>query len=149
MAGWVSSITNSNVIGWNDGNNPLPFVLAGDVADAIVKALDMRKKYPGKTYNLVGDVRPTAREFVGMLIHATGRPIAFHPQWVDWLYAAELFKWGIKRATGKSPDLPSRRDLLSRGPARTVRLQRRRSADLDWHPCRRPRDLYRPRRRYP
>jgi predicted dehydrogenase/nucleoside-diphosphate-sugar epimerase len=121
-----------HVIGWNDGNNPLPFVLAGDVADAIVKALDM-PEIPGKTYNLVGDVRPTAREFVGMLIHATGRPIAFHPQWVDWLYAAELFKWGIKRATGKSPDLPSRRDLLSRGlRARFDCSDAQR--DLDWHP---------------
>jgi hypothetical protein len=26
-----------------------------------------------------------------------------------------LFKWGIKRATGKTPDMPSRRDLVSRG----------------------------------
>jgi len=66
---------------------------------------------------MVGDVRPTAREFVGMLVNATGRPIAYHPQSVDWLYAAELFKWGIKRATGKSVDVPSRRDLVSRGLA--------------------------------
>jgi predicted dehydrogenase/nucleoside-diphosphate-sugar epimerase len=121
-----------HVIGWNGGTNPLPFVLAEDVADAIVKALDT-PTIPGKTYNLVGDVRPTAREFVGMLINATGRPIAYHPQSVDWLYAAELFKWGIKRATGKTPDMPSRRDLVSRG----LRAQFDCSdakRDLDWHP---------------
>jgi predicted dehydrogenase/nucleoside-diphosphate-sugar epimerase len=121
-----------HVIGWNGGSNPLPFVLAGDVADAIVKTLDA-ETIPGRTYNLVGDVRPTAREFIGMLINATGRPIAYHPQSVDWLYAAELFKWGIKRATGKSPDLPSRRDLVSRG----LRAQFDCSdakRDLDWHP---------------
>ena len=121
-----------HVIGWNAGTNPLPFVLAGDVADAIIKTLDTAE-IPGKTYNLVGDVRPTAREFVGMLINATGRPIAYHPQSVDWLYAAELFKWGIKRATGKSPDLPSRRDLLSRG----LRAQfdcGDAKRDLGWHP---------------
>jgi len=63
----------------------------------------------------VGDVRPTAREFVKLLATATGRPIAYHPQSVDWLYAAELFKWVIKRATGKSVDKPARRDLVSRG----------------------------------
>jgi predicted dehydrogenase/nucleoside-diphosphate-sugar epimerase len=103
-----------HVIGWNAGLNPLPFVLAQDVADAIIGALDSPAAL-GKAYNLVGDVRPTAREFVGMLVNATGRPIAYHPQSVDWLYAAELFKWGIKRATGKTPDMPSRRDLVSRG----------------------------------
>ncbi len=103
-----------HVIGWNAGTNPLPFVLADDVADAIVLALDSAAAL-GHAYNLVGDVRPSAREFVDMLVRATGRPIAFHPQSVDWLYAAELFKYGIKRATGKSPDVPSRRDLVSRG----------------------------------
>jgi nucleoside-diphosphate-sugar epimerase len=106
--------------------------LAGDVADAIVKALDM-PEIPGKTYNLVGDVRPTAREFVGMLANATGRPIAFHPQSVDWLYAAELFKYGIKRATGKTPDIPSRRDLVSRGLLAKFDCADAKR-DLDWRP---------------
>ena len=121
-----------HVIGWNGGMNPLPFVLAEDVADAIVKAVDA-PDLPGRTYNLVGDVRPTAREFVGMLVAATGRPIAFHPQSVNWLYAAELFKWGIKRATGKSVDVPSRRDLVSRGLAAQFDCDDAKR-DLDWHP---------------
>lgn len=121
-----------HVIGWNGGSNPLPFVLAEDVADAIIKTLD-RPEMPGRTYNLVGDVRPTAREFVGMLINATGRPIAYHPQSVDWLYAAELFKWGIKRVTGKTPDLPSRRDLVSRGLRAQFDCSDAKH-DLDWHP---------------
>jgi len=103
-----------HVIGWNGGLNKLPFVLVEDVADAILRALDAPAA-EGKSYNLVGDVRPNAREFVSWLRAATGRPLTFHPQSVDWLYTAELFKWGIKRGTGKSVDLPSRRDLLSRG----------------------------------
>jgi predicted dehydrogenase/nucleoside-diphosphate-sugar epimerase len=121
-----------HVIGWNSGTNQLPFVLAEDVADAIVKAVDVAE-LPGRTYNLVGDVRPTAREFVGMLANATGRPIAYHPQSVDWLYAAELFKWGIKRATGKSVDVPSRRDLVSRGLNAQFDCSDAKR-DLDWHP---------------
>jgi predicted dehydrogenase/nucleoside-diphosphate-sugar epimerase len=103
-----------HVIGWNEGTNALPFVLVEDVADAIILALDA-PNVEGKAYNLVGDVRPTAREFVGLIAQATRRPIAFHPQYVQWLHAAELFKWGIKRATGKSVDPPSKRDLISRG----------------------------------
>jgi predicted dehydrogenase/nucleoside-diphosphate-sugar epimerase len=121
-----------HVIGWNGGMNPLPFVLAEDVADAIVKAVDLAE-IPGRTYNLVGNVRPTAREFVGMLVNSTGRPIAYHPQSVDWLYAAELFKWGIKRATGKTVDIPSRRDLVSRGLAAQFDCSDA-MRDLDWHP---------------
>jgi len=121
-----------HVIGWNGGANPLPFVLADDVADAIIKAVDT-PEIPGRSYNLVGDVRPTAREFIGMLVNATGRPIAYHPQSVDWLYAAELFKWGIKRATGKSVDIPSRRDLVSRGLAAQFDCDDAKR-DLDWHP---------------
>ncbi len=121
-----------HVIGWNGGTNPLPFVLADDVADAIIKTLDA-PSLPARTYNLVGDVRPTAREFVQLLVDATGRPIAYHPQSVDWLYAAELFKWGIKRATGKSVDVPSRRDLVSRGLAAQFDCSDVKR-DLGWHP---------------
>ena len=121
-----------HVIGWNGGTNPLPFVLVDDVADAIVKALDAAE-LPARTYNLVGDVRPTAREFVGMLMNATGRPIAYHPQSVDWLYASELFKWGVKRATGKAADMPSRRDLLSRGLTAQFDCSDAKR-DLGWHP---------------
>lgn len=103
-----------HVIGWNAGTNPLPFVLADDVAGAIILALDCLVAR-GKAYNLVGDVRLTAREYMALLAKATGRPLAFHPQWVDWLQAAELFKWWIKRMTGRSVDRPEKRDLLSRG----------------------------------
>jgi predicted dehydrogenase/nucleoside-diphosphate-sugar epimerase len=121
-----------HVIGWNGGTNPLPFVLADDVADAIVLALDA-SGISGKTYNLVGGVRPSAREFVRLLADATGRPIAYHPQSVDWLYAAEYFKWGIKRATGRSVDGPSRRDLVSRGLLANFDCGDVKT-DLGWHP---------------
>jgi nucleoside-diphosphate-sugar epimerase len=130
--GLVFFNNEQHVIGWNGGTNPLPFVLADDVADAIIKTLDA-PSLPARTYNLVGDVRPTAREFVQLLVDATGRPIAYHPQSVDWLYAAELFKWGIKRATGKSVDVPSRRDLVSRGLAAQFDCSDVKR-DLGWHP---------------
>ena len=121
-----------HVIGWNGGANPLPFVLADDVADAIIQALSARF-IAGRAYNLVGDVRPTAREFVKLLATATGRPIAYHPQSVDWLQTAELFKWLIKRATGKTVDKPARRDLISRGLNARFDCDDAKH-DLDWHP---------------
>ncbi|HLG86709.1 MAG TPA: Gfo/Idh/MocA family oxidoreductase [Alphaproteobacteria bacterium] len=121
-----------HVIGWNAGLNALPFVLVEDVADAIIRAL-AAPEAAGKAYNLVGDVRPNAREFVAALAQATGRPITFHPQSVDWLYAAELFKWGLKRGTGKKVDAPSRRDLLSRGLRARIDCEDAKR-DLGWRP---------------
>jgi predicted dehydrogenase/nucleoside-diphosphate-sugar epimerase len=123
---------DQHVIGWNAGTNTLPFVLAEDVAQAIANALDA-PGIEGRTYNLVGDVRPTAQEFVKLVADATRRPIIFHPQSVDWLYTAELFKWGIKRATGRVVDIPSRRDLASRGLRAQFDCTDAKN-DLDWHP---------------
>ncbi len=105
---------DQHCIGWNEGRNPLPFVLVEDVADAILRAA----KTPGiegRCYNLVGDVRPSAREYISLLGEALHRPLRFHPQSAVKLWAAELGKWGIKRAGGRRPPLPSLRDLLSRG----------------------------------
>jgi predicted dehydrogenase/nucleoside-diphosphate-sugar epimerase len=122
-----------HVFGWNDGSNPLPLVLAGDVADAIVRALDA-EDVVGRCYNIVGDIRLTAREYVEALAHALGRPLHFYPQSVEKLYAIELVKWGVKLLTGRPGlTLPSLRDLRSRG----LRAQfdcTDAKRDLDWRP---------------
>jgi nucleoside-diphosphate-sugar epimerase len=101
-------------LGWNRGRNPLPLVLVDDVADAIVRALDA-EGVEGKCYNLVGDVRLTAREYVGALGRATGRPLAYHPQPVLKIYAIELLKAVVKRLSGRRDAWPSLHDLKSRG----------------------------------
>jgi predicted dehydrogenase/nucleoside-diphosphate-sugar epimerase len=103
-----------HVIGWNGGRNPLPFVLVDDVAAAIVGALRAEQAV-GRCYNLVGDVRPTAREYLAWLAEATGRPLRFHPKSPAVLLIEEAAKWLLKRAGGRRSALPSRRDLLSRG----------------------------------
>ena len=66
-------------IGWNAGRNPLPFVLVEDVADAIVRAV-RAEGIEGRCYNLVGDVRLSAREYIAALAEAMRRPLKFHPQ---------------------------------------------------------------------
>ena len=119
-------------MGWNAGRNPLPFVLVEDVADAIFRAArtDGIQK---RCYNLVGDVRPTAREYIGTLAEALQRPLTFHPQMVDLLLAQEYGKFLIKRVTGRSAAPPSRRDLLSRGLTATFDCGDAKR-DLGWSP---------------
>jgi nucleoside-diphosphate-sugar epimerase len=103
-----------HVIGWNRGRNPLPFVLVEDVAAAILGAL-LAEDAEGRCYNLVGDVRPSAREYLGWLAEATGRPVRFHPKFPDLLLAEEGAKWLLKQVGRRRSLPPSRRDLLSRG----------------------------------
>lgn len=103
-------------IGWNAGRNPLPFVLVEDVADAVFLA-STAPGAVGHSYNLVGDVRLTAREYIAELAQALGRPIRFHPKSPNILWLQELGKWLVKTATGRRAPMPARRDLLSRGLA--------------------------------
>ncbi len=101
-------------LGWNDGRNPLPFVLVEDVAEAIVRALEA-PGVAGRAFNLVGGVRPSARAYLAELAAALGRPIRFHPQPLWRQQAVELGKWAVKRVGGRPAPPPSLRDLRSRG----------------------------------
>lgn len=122
----------THCMGWNDGRNALPLVLVEDVASAIVNALDA-EGIEGKSYNLVGDVRLTAREYIDHLAKATQRPLRYHPQSVLKLYAIEMGKAAIKKATGRKDPWPSLRDLKSRGlPAKFDCSAACR--DLSWSP---------------
>jgi len=104
----------THCLGWNRGLNPLPLVLVDDVADAIVRALE-GSGVDGKCYNLVGDVRMTARDYVVAMSRATGRPLRYHPQPVQKIFAIEIMKALVKRASGRRDPWPSLRDLRSRG----------------------------------
>ncbi|MGI9505099.1 MAG: NAD-dependent epimerase/dehydratase family protein, partial [Geminicoccaceae bacterium] len=105
---------DQHCMGWGDGRNPLPLVLVDDVADAIVAALEADAVLGG-TYNIIGDVRPDAEHYVADLAEALGRPLRFHGQTVNRLYAVEWAKWVLKRLGGRKMPLPSKRDLRSRG----------------------------------
>jgi nucleoside-diphosphate-sugar epimerase len=105
---------DQHCLGWNAGRNPLPLVLVEDVAEAIHKAIEA-PSLEGQCFNLVGDVRLTAREYVAELAKATGRPLQFHGQWTTKLYLIELMKWVIKQAAGKRGPRTTLYDLRSRG----------------------------------
>ncbi|MBL8701026.1 MAG: NAD-dependent epimerase/dehydratase family protein [Alphaproteobacteria bacterium] len=124
---------DQHCIGWNDGRNPLPFVLAEDVASAIVAALTAPDVI-GRADNIVGDVRLSAREFVAETARVLGRPLVFHPQSPLGLQAVEIVKWLVKRVGGRAAPFPSYRDILSRGmPARFDCGETK--AVLGWKPC--------------
>lgn len=105
---------DQHCVGWNRGSNPLPFVLAEDVADAVWRACRAPTAV-GRCYNLVGDVRLTAREYVAELAAAQQRPLRFHPKYPTELWLEDMAKWMIKKAVGRKVAMPARYDILSRG----------------------------------
>ncbi|MCZ6859384.1 MAG: NAD-dependent epimerase/dehydratase family protein [Alphaproteobacteria bacterium] len=119
-------------LGWNAGQNPLPFVLVEDVAAAIVTAA-RKEGVIGGCYNLVGDVRLNAREYVRELGQALGRPLSFHPNGALKLQALEVGKWIVKRLVGRAVPFPSDRDLKSRGLMSRFNCSDV-ERDLDWRP---------------
>lgn len=125
---------DQHCIGWNPGRNPLPFVLVEDVADAIALACTA-PGVVGRSYNLVGGVRLTAREYIAELARASGRPLRFHPKSPTSLWLQELGKWLIKRAAGRKAPIPKRYDLLARGLAAEFDCSDA-ERDLDWRPNR-------------
>jgi nucleoside-diphosphate-sugar epimerase len=66
---WVSP-TCCSVVG--DGRTPLPMVLVEDVAQALVLAKDA-PSVDGRTFNLAGDVRPSAVEYCEMAAERSKR----------------------------------------------------------------------------
>ena len=119
-------------IGWNAGRNPLPFVTVEDVAAAIALALKA-EGIDGRCYNLAGDVRLSARDYIRELGSALERPLRFHPKSPTSLWLAELLKWAIKRATGRPAPVPSRHDFLSRGMKAQLDCSDAKR-DLGWRP---------------
>lgn len=126
--------TDNHCMGWGPGLTPVPFVLAGDVAAAIVRSLDVEVAI-GKHFNLVGDVRMSAREYVDHLAEISGRPIEFHPQKLGLAQGLDLFKWLVKAAVKKpGNDFPSFRDLKTRALRPTFDTSLAKEL-LDWQPC--------------
>ncbi len=140
IAASVSITPSSIASAGTPARNPLPFVLADDVAAAIVLACTA-PGIEGRCYNLVGDVRLTAREYIAALGQALGRPLQYHPQSPRLLWLEDSGKWArqARRPGGRSRP-PSQRDFLSRGlMARFDCADAAR--DLGWQPVARPRDV--------
>jgi nucleoside-diphosphate-sugar epimerase len=125
-------VNEQHCLGWSRGNIPLPFVLARDVA-AAAAALERDEHFCGQFYNLAGDVRLTAAEYIAELASVLGRPITFHPQTTEFIYLLESGKGLIKRLAGKSGTPTTLRDLRSRAFLSEVDCAETKR-DLAWRP---------------
>lgn len=77
-------------------------MLVGDVADALFAAKDA-PGVDGMAFNLAGDVRPTAKEYIEELRLRTLRNYRFIPRPVWKIGMADRFRWAIK-ALIRKPD---------------------------------------------
>jgi len=119
---------------WGAGGSPLPFVLVSDVAAAMVAVLRI-EGIDGESYNLIGDVRLTAHEYLDALERVTGVRIerVSTPLWR--FHAEALAKWSIKRAAGRREPRPRYRDAASRSSISHFDASKAR-AGLCWQPVR-------------
>jgi len=124
---------------WGMGHNALPFVLVDDVADAFVAMLE-RDGVVGKTLNLVGDVRLSARDYIRELNAISGRRIKSFPYPTRLCFASDALKYGIKWATGDREGLLSYRDLANRSALSDFDCSAEKEL-LGWAPCRDPKDF--------
>jgi predicted dehydrogenase/nucleoside-diphosphate-sugar epimerase len=106
-------VRDNHCIGWGRGDVPLPLVLVDDCAAALVAALDAPDA-GGRSYNLAGDVRLPAREYVAEMASRTGRDYRFHGTALWWMWLQELGKYLVKLAARRPRQWPSLRDLQSR-----------------------------------
>ncbi len=123
----------SNCQVWGAGTNRLPLVLAGDVADAIVRTLEV-DDIVGESFNLVADPCLTAREYLDELQRHTGVAIDALPTPVWRFYATDMFKWVVKTMV-RHPErrMPSYRDWESR-TQRAVFDNSKARERLGWNP---------------
>lgn len=90
--------------GFGSGTHPLPCVLVDDVADAMFTARNT-PGIEGMSFNLAGDVRPTAREYIEQLRRFTGRNFQYIPRSVLKIGAIDRFKWLIKLLVRKADNV--------------------------------------------
>jgi nucleoside-diphosphate-sugar epimerase len=88
------------------GMHPLPFVLVQDAAAAFRAAMTA-PGIEGRTFNLVGDVRPSAVQMVDFMRQRSRRNFRAYPQNLCKLYAILWFKYLAKTALRKNKDWPT------------------------------------------
>jgi nucleoside-diphosphate-sugar epimerase len=123
----------THCIGWGRGNHGLPFVLVDDVASAFVAAIG-KQGVAGQAFNLVGDVRLTASEYIQAVRNESGRDVRLHRRSVLAWKALENLIWTIK-AVARKPDnyALSYRELSYRTAASPIDCTKTKRI-LNWQP---------------
>jgi nucleoside-diphosphate-sugar epimerase/predicted dehydrogenase len=99
---------------WGEGTNPLPLVLVEDVADALVRGLDV-PEIEGESFNLVADPCLSASEYLRELEQFAGITLSKHPTPFWKFYTGDMAKWMVKMLV-RHPERarPSYRDWETR-----------------------------------
>lgn len=99
---------------WGEGKNPLPLVLVEDVARGLRAAIET-PGIEGRSFNLSGDVRLTAQEYLDALDSAGNMRIDRRATPIARFYLLDMLKWMVKVAV-RFPErqMPSYRDWESR-----------------------------------
>ena len=100
---------------WGPGKNKLPFVLIDDISDGLVRMIDSNAAL-GESFNLVGDIQPSAREYFEMIHQELGARIRVSPANLTVLFAADAVKHVLKKHALRRTGLtrPSLADWKSR-----------------------------------
>lgn len=118
---------------WGSGRNKLPLVLVEDVAQALVKALDV-PGIEGESFNVVADPCLSAQEYLDELDRYGGFRLQRYATPIVKFYLLDLFKWSVKVLV-RHPErrLPSYHDWESR-TQRAVFDCTRAKTRLGWRP---------------
>jgi nucleoside-diphosphate-sugar epimerase/predicted dehydrogenase len=118
---------------WGDGEHALPFVLADDCADAMVRALDVPNLHR-QSFNLVGDASLTGHGYLDALERKAGIRVKRVSAAPAVLFAEEAAKWAIKSlGRDREARLPSWYD----GDGRTLAAHfdcTKAKTELGWRP---------------
>jgi len=127
--------TRDNVCAyWGMGKNGLPFVLVEDIVEALLTVLVI-DNLQGEIFNLVGDVRLSAREYLDYLRSASGRHIKSFPYPTPLMFIEDSFKYLIKLVIGEHKNaLLSYRDLSNRSIMADFDCSKAKKV-LGWKPC--------------
>jgi nucleoside-diphosphate-sugar epimerase len=109
---WVSDLC---CIGFGHGRNPLPFVLNEDVATAL-ELTGHARAVEGFEFNLAGDVKMSATEFLAYAAAYSGRRFRFYPQGILRGQMQDLARWSLKAVSRKPwnrfPRLYDRKSMM-------------------------------------
>lgn len=117
---------------YGDGNHPLPIVLVEDVADAMVRAMDV-EGIEGESFNLVSPPVLTANEYLDELEQQAGIRLRRLPTSPVRSYGEAIVKWAVKSLGSRETLLPSYADWRGRTFASTFDASKA-CARLGWQP---------------
>lgn len=81
---------------WGHGRNILPFVLADDVSDGLIRMMDSPDAV-GRSFNLVGDPMMSARDYFDAIHQTLGARITVTPGSLYAMWMADGVKYALKR----------------------------------------------------